>query len=141
MDSTDLQLIALLRQDARATVATLAHKLGVSRGTVTNRVKRLEDGGVITGYTVRLRPDTEPDLITAWMSIAVQGNQTREVIAHLLGEPGVASLHDTNGRWDLLAELHAGNLGALAAVLERVRLIKGISGTETSIHLQTYKLS
>lgn len=141
MDSIDLQLIALLRQDARAPVATLAHKLGVSRGTVTNRVKRLEDGGVITGYTVRLRPDTEPDLITAWMSITVQGNQTREVIAHLLGEPGVASLHDTNGRWDLLAELHAGNLNALAAVLERVRLIKGISGTETSIHLQTYKLS
>ncbi len=43
MDSIDLQLIALLRQDARATVATLAKKLGVSRGTVTNRVKKLED--------------------------------------------------------------------------------------------------
>ncbi len=141
MDSTDLQLLALLRQDARTTVATLANKLGVSRGTVTNRVKRLEDDGVITGYTVRLRPDTEPNQITAWMSIAVDGNQTREVIAHLLGEPGVASLHDTNGRWDLLAALRAGNLNELATVLERVRLIKGIGNTETSIHLQTYKLS
>jgi DNA-binding Lrp family transcriptional regulator len=141
MDSTDLQLLALLRQDARSTVATLAQKLGVSRGTVTNRVKRLEDDGVITGYTVRLRPDTEPDRITAWMSITVEGNQTREVISHLLGEPGVAGLHDTNGRWDLLAELRAGNLNELASVLERVRLIKGIGATETSIHLQTYKLS
>ena len=141
MDSTDLQLLALLRQDARATVATLANKLGVSRGTVTNRVKRLEDDGVITGYTVRLRPDSEPDQIAAWMSIAVEGNQTREVIAHLLGEPGVASLHDTNGRWDLLAALRASNLNELAAVLERVRLIRGIGNTETSIHLQTYKLS
>jgi len=140
MDSTDLQLLALLRQDARCTVANLAARLGVSRGTVTNRVKRLEDDGVITGYTVRLRPDSQPDLITAWMSITVDGNQTREVIAHLLGEPGVAGLHDTNGRWDLLAELRAGTLGELAAVLERVRLIKGIAGTETSIHLQTYKL-
>ena len=140
MDSTDLQLLALLRQDARATVATLAIKLGVSRGTVSNRVKRLEDAGVITGYTVRLRPDSEPNQITAWMSIAVEGNQTREVIAHLLGEPGVASLHDTNGRWDLLAAVRAGNLNELAAVLERVRLIKGIGNTETSIHLQTYKL-
>ncbi|RVU49612.1 Lrp/AsnC family transcriptional regulator [Rubrivivax rivuli] len=141
MDSTDQQLIALLRQDARASVATLAARLGVSRGTVTNRMQRLEDAGVITGYTVRLRPDTEPNLITAWMSITVEGNQTREVIAHLLGEPGVASLHDTNGRWDLLAGLRAPNLVELAAVLERVRLIKGIAGTETSIHLQTYKLS
>jgi DNA-binding Lrp family transcriptional regulator len=141
MDSTDLQLLALLRQDARATVATLANKLGVSRGTVSNRVKRLEDDGIITGYTVRLRPDSEPNQITAWMSIVIEGNQTREVIAHLLGEPGVASLHDTNGRWDLLAALRASNLNELAAVLERVRLIKGIGNTETSIHLQTYKIT
>lgn len=140
MDSTDLQLMALLRQDARTPVATLAAKLGVSRGTVSNRIHRLEDDGVITGYTVRLRPDAEPDRITAWMSITIEGNQTRAVIATLLGEPGVAGLHDTNGRWDLLAELRAGSLSELADVLERVRLIKGIASTETSIHLQTYKL-
>jgi DNA-binding Lrp family transcriptional regulator len=141
MDTTDHQLIALLRQDARATVATLAHKLGVSRGTVANRLRRLEDEGVIVGYTVRLRPDAQPQGIAAWMSITVEGNQTREVIAHLLGEPGIASLHDTNGRWDLLAELRAADLNELAGVLERVRLIKGIAATETSIHLQTYRLS
>ena len=141
MDSLDLKLLALLRTDARASVATLAHKLGVSRGTVSNRIARLEDQGVIVGYTVRLRPDTEPDQITAWMNIAVEGNQTRVVISSLLGEPGVASLHDTNGRWDLLAELRASQLSELAEVLERVRLIKGIANTETSIHLQTYKLS
>ena len=141
MDSLDLQLIGLLRTDARATVATLAAKLGVSRGTVTNRIARLEDAGVIVGYTVRLRPDAQPNQINAWMSIAVEGNQTRAVIGTLLGEPGVASLHDTNGRWDLLAELRAGTLSELADVLERVRLIKGIGATETSIHLQTYKLS
>jgi DNA-binding Lrp family transcriptional regulator len=141
IDSLDQQLMALLRTDARASVATLAHKLGVSRGTVSNRITRLEDAGVITGYTVRLRPDAQPDGISAWMSIAVEGNQTRAVIGTLLGEPGVAALHDTNGRWDLLAELRAANLGELAEVLERVRLIKGIGATETSIHLQTYKLS
>ena len=141
MDSLDLQLIGLLRTNARASVATLAGKLGVSRGTVTNRIKRLEDDGLVVGYSVRLRPDAQPDQITAWMSIAVEGNQTRAVIATLLGEPGVASLHDTNGRWDLLAALRAGTLGELAEVLERVRLIKGIGATETSIHLQTYKLS
>ena len=139
MDTLDQQLIALLRTDARAAVATLATKLGVSRGTVTNRITKLEDEGLITGYTVRLRPDAQPNQIGAWMSITVEGNQTRAVISTLLGEPGVAALHDTNGRWDLLAELRAANLGELAVVLERVRLIKGIAGTETSIHLQTYK--
>ena len=139
MDTLDQQLLALLRADARSSVATLAHRLGVSRGTVNNRITKLEDSGTIVGYTVRLRPDIEHNEISAWMSIAVEGNQTRKVISILLGEPGVATLHDTNGRWDLLAELRSENLGDLAAVLERIRLIKGIGNTETSIHLQSYK--
>lgn len=141
MDATDQQLLALLRKDARTSVATLAKKLGVSRGTVTNRVTKLEDAGIIVGYTVKLRPDAQPAEIGAWMSIAVEGNETRSVIASLLGEPGVASLHDTNGRWDLLAELRAANLAELSKILERIRLIRTISSTETSIHLQTYRLS
>ena len=141
MDETDQQLLSLLRKDARTSVATLATKLGVSRGTVTNRITKLEDSGTIVGYTVRLRPDAQPNEIHAWMSVAVEGNETRAVIASLLGEPGVACLHDTNGRWDLLAELRAANLSELSKVLERIRLIRGISSTETSIHLETYRLS
>lgn len=140
MDALDQRLIALLRGNARANVATLAKRLKVSRGTVTNRMARLEADGTIVGYTVKLRPDAQPNEIRAWMSIAVEGNQTRKVIASLLGEPGVASLHDTNGRWDLLAELRAANLTELSAVLERVRLIRGIQSTETSIHLATHRL-
>jgi len=139
MDSTDLALIGLLRGNARASVATLARKLGVARGTVTQRMRRLEDAGLIVGYTVRLRPDAEPQTIRAWMGIAVEGNEARAVIASLLGEPGVATLHDTNGRWDLLAELRASDLQELSQVLERIRLIRGISQSETSIHLQTYR--
>ena len=141
MDATDQQLLSLLRKDARTSVATLARKLGVSRGTVSNRVTKLEDTGIIVGYTVRLRPDAQPTEISAWMSVAVEGNETRSVIASLLGEPGVATLHDTNGRWDLLAELRAANLAELSKVLERIRLVRGISSTETSIHLETYRLS
>ena len=141
MDETDHQLLALLRRDARTNIATLATKLGVSRGTVSNRITKLEDEGVIVGYTVRVRPDAQTNDIKAWMSIAVEGNQTRAVIATLLGEPNVATLHDTNGRWDLLAELRAENLQELGKTLERIRLVKGISNTETSIHLETYRLS
>ena len=139
MDDTDQKLIALLRQNARESVATLAARLKVSRGTVTNRITKLEDQGLIVGYTVRLRPDVQSNVIRAWMSIAVEGNTTRAVIASLLGEPGVATLHDTNGRWDLLAELRAANLADLSSVLERIRLVKGIRNTETSIHLETYR--
>ena len=139
MDAVDNQLISLLRKDARTSIAVLARKLAVSRGTVSNRITRLEDSGAIVGYTVRLRPDAQPNEIKAWMAIAVAGNETHAVIASLLGEPGVATLHDTNGRWDLLAELRASNLSELSQVLERIRLVRGISSTETSIHLQTYR--
>jgi DNA-binding Lrp family transcriptional regulator len=139
MDELDHQLIGLLRQNARLSVADLAHKLKVSRGTVSNRLRKLEDKQVIVGYTVRLKPEAEPERIRAWMGVLVEGNRTREVIASLLGEPGVSTLHDTNGRWDLLAELEARTMSELSQVLERVRLIGGIRGTETSIHLATYR--
>jgi DNA-binding Lrp family transcriptional regulator len=139
MDDVDQRLIALLRQDARLSIADLAHRLRVSRGTVTNRLRKLEDTQVIVGYTVRLRPEAQPERIRAWMGVLVEGNRTREVIASLLGEPSVASLHDTNGRWDLLAELEVGSMAELSQALERVRLLTGIRSTETSILLTTYR--
>jgi DNA-binding Lrp family transcriptional regulator len=139
LDDTDRKLISLLRQDARMNVATLATKLDLSRGTVTNRLRKLEDEQVIVGYTVKLKPDAEPNQIRAWMGVLVEGNQTRAVTASLLGEPGVEALHDTNGRWDLLAELRAESMGELSKVLERIRLIKGIANTETNILLATFR--
>ena len=139
MDDLNHQLIALLRQNARMNVADLAHRLKVSRGTVSNRIRKLEDDHVIVGYTVRLKPEAEPERIRAWMGVLVEGNQTRKVITSLLGEPGVSALHDTNGRWDLLAELEVRSMAELSDVLERVRLISGIRSTETSIHLATYR--
>ena len=141
IDNVDQALIALLRQNARASVATLATKLGVSRGTVTNRMEKLEQGGLIVGYTVRLRPDAQPEVLRAWMSIEIVGNDTRRVMASLLGDPGVAALHSTNGRWDVLAELQVGSLEELSRTLERIRLIKGISNSETSIHLESFRVS
>jgi DNA-binding Lrp family transcriptional regulator len=139
LDDLDHRLIALLRADARMPVSALAHRLQVARGTVSNRIARLERDGIIDGYTVRLRPDARPAQISAWTGILVDGNETRAVVASLLGEPCVAALHDTNGRWDLLAELRADDLAHLSRALERIRLIRGIKHSETSIHLATYR--
>jgi len=139
LDETDHALIALLRRDARMSLSVLAQRLDVSRGTVSNRLRRLEDQGVIVGYTVQLRPEAQAERIRAWMGVRVDGNQTRAVVASLLGEPGVHALHDTNGRWDLLAELRVDSMPELSTVLERVRLIKGIAHTETSILLSSFR--
>lgn len=140
MDDVDREIIALLRADARMPVAALAARLRVARGTVQNRLRRLEEEGLIVGYTVRLRPESEPHRIRAWMSIAVEGNAAPDVIRALRGEPLVGALHSTNGRWDIVAELHAQSLEEFDLALTRIRLTPGIARTETSILLSTYKL-
>ena len=139
MDDIDRQLIGLLRNDARASVASLAKVLGVARGTVQNRMARLAASGTIVGYTVRLKPDIGVERIRAFMTVAVEGNQVDTVIKALRGEPAVATLHSTNGRWDIVAELRADSLEEFDRVLARVRLVEGISQTETSLLLSTFK--
>jgi DNA-binding Lrp family transcriptional regulator len=140
MDDTDRQLLSLLRDDARASVASLAKVLRVSRGTVQNRLAKLEADGTITGYTVRLKPQAEGHRIRAFMTVAVEGNRTDAVLAALRGDPAVSALHTTNGRWDMVAELQADSLEAFDRVLSRIRLLEGIANTETSLLLSTTKL-
>jgi DNA-binding Lrp family transcriptional regulator len=139
MDTTDRRLLSLLRDNARSSVAAMAKALGVSRGTVQNRLARLESDGVIVGYTVRLTRDEEDQRIRALMTVAVEGNRTDEVLKALRGDPAVCALHTTNGRWDIVAELRTESLEAVDRVLGRIRQIDGISNTETSLLLSTHK--
>lgn len=139
MDATDRQLLSLLRDNARLSVAALAKLLGVARGTVQNRLARMEADGTITGFTVKLRPQAEDRQVRALMTVAVEGNRTDEVLRALRGDPAVCALHTTNGRWDIVAELRTDSLEAVDRVLGRIRLIDGISTTETSLLLSTHK--
>jgi DNA-binding Lrp family transcriptional regulator len=139
MDNVDHRLLALLRENARASIASLAKALGVARGTVQNRIARLERDGTIVGYSVRLKPQVEEHSIRALMTIAVQGNRIEAVIAALRGDPAVGALHSTNGRWDIVAELRAESLAAFDQVLGRIRQLDGIASTETSLLLSTFK--
>ncbi len=139
MDDIDRQLISLLRANARTPVATLAKKLKVARGTVQNRMARLEADGLIVGYTVKLKPQAEGHHIRALMNVAVEGNNAEAVLKALRGDPAVVELHTTNGRWDLVAELRADNLEEFDRVLRRIRLLEGIANTETNLLLSTHK--
>jgi DNA-binding Lrp family transcriptional regulator len=140
MDDIDRQLIALLRENARVPIATLAKKLRVARGTVQNRLAKLEADGTVMGYTVRLRPQVEDQRIRALMTVAVEGNKSEAVLKALRGDPAVGALYSTNGRWDIVVELRSDSLEAFDRVLGRIRLIDGISNTETSLLLSTHKL-
>jgi DNA-binding Lrp family transcriptional regulator len=140
MDDVDRRLIGLLRENARMPVAKLAKSLQVSRGTVQNRLTRLERNGTITGYTVRVRAQVDEHRIVALMTIAVEGTRQEAVLRTLRGDPSIVTLYTTNGRWDLVAEIRADSLQTFDQVLSRVRLVDGISGTETSLLLSTHKL-
>lgn len=140
LDDTDRALIALLRDDARLPVATLAQRLKVARGTVQNRLARLEREGVIAGYTVRLTTPAEKHRLRAIMSIQVEGRSSPQVVTQLRGLPCVSALYKTNGRWDFVAELQADTLEAFDHDLATIRTVPGIVQTETSILLSIHKL-
>lgn len=135
MDDLDHRLIALLRQNARAPLSELAKRLGVSRGTVQNRLNRLIDTQAILGFTVRLKSGAEKNRIRAIMMIAVSGKSTRRVIQALRGLPQIHALHSTNGAFDLVAEIETADLAAFDGVLSQVRQIEGVERSETSLLL------
>ena len=137
LDDLDTRLITLLRHDARRSVSDLAIALGVSRATVRARMERLEASGRILGYTVILRADAVDLPVRGIMMIEIEGRVTDRVINALGGFPEVSEIHTTNGRWDLIAELGAASLAEFDAVLRRIRLVPGITASETNLLLAT----
>ena len=135
-DDLDRNLIAILREDGRAPISKLAEILGVSRATVQARLDRLLDSGAVLGFTVRARQDHGPDGVHAIMMIEVSGRSTTAVIKRLRGLPELRSLHSTNGKWDLIAQT-AESLTDFDRVLRDVRVVDGITNSETSILLST----
>jgi DNA-binding Lrp family transcriptional regulator len=140
MDDLDRQLVAVLRADSRKPAAAIAQALGVSRGTVQNRIERLIAQGVIQGFTIKTRPDADDRRVRAIMTIAIEGERSKKVVKSLRGHPEVAAIHTTNGRWDLVAELEVETLAEFSRTLDQIRQIEGIAATETSILLATQKL-
>jgi len=137
LDETDRQLLALLREDGRAPVASLARRLGVARATVNSRIARLVSAGVIVGFTVRVRDEAEAGQVRAMSLIEVEGRTTDAVIRRLRGLPEITALHTTNGGWDLVAEIQVDDLARFDQVLGRIRSIEGVVNSETSLLLSS----
>lgn len=137
MDELDQKLITLLRHNARRSISDLALDAGVSRATARSRLERLEKDGHILGYTVILRADTVDQAVRGIMMIEIEGHVTDRVVKALGGFSEIAEIHTTNGRWDLIAEINADTLSDLDSVLRRVRLVPGITNSETNLLLAT----
>lgn len=137
MDDFDSKLVTLLRHDARRSISDLATDLGSSRATVRSRMEKLEKDGSILGYTVILRADAVELPVRGIMMVEIEGRVTDRVIKALGGFPEISEIHTTNGRWDLIVELGTTTLTEFDNVLRRIRLVPGITATETNLVLAT----
>lgn len=137
LSELDRRLISELRRDGRAPVSALADRLKVSRATVTKRIDRLTAEGVIVGFSVRVRDPGETGEVRAVSFIELYGRATSQVIAELRGYPEITALHTTNGGWDLVAEISCTDLQEFDILLTRLRGIRGVMNSETSLLLSS----
>lgn len=133
----DQELIALLKVNAREPVASLGRKLGISRTTVQDRLKRLEDNGVIASYTVRLAEDVEKGGIRAFVTVEVEPKRSVEVARALAKFPQIEMLHTVSGKVDLIALVRTQSAEEMDRMLDQVGVVPGVTGTELAIILST----
>ena len=133
----DQMLLMLLRENARASTADLARRLGVSRTTVQSRIERLERKGVIAGYTVRLSADYERGQVQAHVLITALPKLVAQVIAALSEIVAVRTVHSVSGSFDLIAMLAARSIGELDSAIDAIGALEGVERTLSSIILST----
>ena len=120
----DEELIALLRVNAREPVASLARKLGLSRTTVQDRLRRLEQQGVIAGYQLKLAPTLENGGIRAYVTIGAEPRRAQEVSRSL-------------SKFDIVALVRTPSAQDMDKVLDIVGAIPGVTRTESAVILST----
>ncbi|WP_207102083.1 Lrp/AsnC family transcriptional regulator [Paracoccus shandongensis] len=137
MDDLDRNIIALLSQDARVSVAVLARRLKVARSTLQARLERLERSGAIAGYTLRLGEAARPGRIRATVLLAIEPRSQPAVLTRLKAMPQVERIHTASGRVDLLVQIASGSTTELDEALDRIGAIDGVRSSESLIHLST----
>jgi len=133
----DQQLLSLLRENARASTAELARRLGLSRTTVQSRIERLERLGVITGYTVRVSDEAERSGVRAHVMITVMPRQMASVVRALHAMPEIRALHSVSGPFDLVALGMVPSVAEWDELTDRIGAVEGVERTTSSIVLST----
>lgn len=133
LDDLDHRLISILRANSRTPVAVLARELNVNRSTVSTRIDRLVDAGVIEGFTIRLSNEVDRDAIRGVTTVRSDPKHGQDIVREVRGYPEVEHLHSTTGAWDLVVQLRCRNLAEFDLALERIRAIPGVRDTQTSL--------
>lgn len=134
MDIKDSELLNALRQNARMPLSSLAAKLGMGRGTVRQRMSKLEKQGVIVRYTVDVDENRIGASHSAFVLISFMPGTSsqRDVADNIAAIPGIDELYLVSGSWDMIARIHAETLEGIGSiVIDRLRSVSGVSSTQT----------
>jgi DNA-binding Lrp family transcriptional regulator len=137
LDPLDKKLLELLRVNARLPVVKLAQALGCARSTVVLRLKALENAGVISGYTIATVAPHSNTGIRAMVLISTDSESAANVVKALTRRHEIHKIFSVSGRYDLCAMLTTESTEELDSVIDRIRGIKGVKDTFSTILLSS----
>jgi Lrp/AsnC family transcriptional regulator, leucine-responsive regulatory protein len=120
LDAVDLKILRILVDDARASVAEIARSVGMSAPSVSERIKRLQEGGTIEGYTIRINPAAFGLPLAAWLRIRPVPGQLATVTDILKDIPEIATCDRVTGEDCFIARVHVGSVTDLERVIDRI---------------------
>jgi len=138
LDEIDLGILDLLQENCRTALAKIGDQVGLSAPSVIERVKKLEDSGVIRGYHAILDARRLGMDITAFIGVSVSHPRLIEAFENEIEQiEDVLECHHVTGSYTLLLKVKSVNTSSLETLISRLRSINGVEKTETMIVLST----
>jgi Lrp/AsnC family transcriptional regulator of lysine biosynthesis len=135
VDEVDLQILELLKENSRSTYVEIGKTLGLSEGTVRNRVQTLTESGVIKKFTIEVSLSVG---VRALILISVDPQKpTVEISDSVMKLPGVEKIYEVTGEYDVVTVVSSSSIGGLNQTIEEIRVIDGVERTNTIIVLRT----
>jgi len=142
IDGIDTEILKILQSNSRTSNAEVARQVGLAPSAVFERIRKLEDRGVIESYGARLNPKVIGVPLLAFVFVRADDKSGAETAAQVAAIPEVLEVHDVAGEDCLLAKVRAADTEALGRLLrERFGRIDSITSTRTTIVLETVKES
>ena len=140
MDKIDEQILSFLSENARTKISYIAQKIHLSETSVIERVKKLENSGVIRQYTTVVDPEKLGLDITAFTYIRIEHPKYNEdFIKQMQENPEIAEIHYITGDYDFLLKIITRSSSSLQRVLNDIKCAPGVSLTRSNIVLSTSK--
>ena len=131
--STEDRILSVLEEDAQASYAEIAERANVSKPTVRKYIERLEDEGVIVGYTAEIDPKKLSSKSIALVGIDVASEEYVEATRDLKALNEVETLYSSSGDHMLMAEVRAADGDAVGeAISEKILAIEGVTAAHPS---------